>query len=63
MTKTADAVKRVLAGEKAYAVARDMGLSPSGLYVALSKERKKMAGICPCCGQPIPKQLQKTIDS
>jgi hypothetical protein len=60
MTKTADAVKRVLAGEKAYAVAKDMGLSPSGLYVALSKERKRAAGYCECCGQKLP---EKTIDT
>jgi hypothetical protein len=54
--KTKKAIEMVRSGEKPFAVARAMGISASGLYVALARERKREAGICECCGQKLPEK-------
>ena len=56
MTKTEQALVRIKAGEKPYAVAKEMGLSPNTLYVARARQKKRDAGFCECCGQKLPEQ-------
>ena len=60
LDKTKRAIERVENGEKPFAVARDIGMSASGLYVALARKRKLDAAVkCPCCGSMVePGQIK-----
>lgn len=50
-SKTQQAIELVDAGAKPYAAAREVGLSPNALYLALRKRRELVnAEPCPCCG-------------
>lgn len=50
-SKTMQAVRRALAGERVRDVARDLDLSESAVYAALKRERASER--CPCCGQVV----------
>ena len=55
-SKMQKALALVKGGENPYAAAKAAGLSSaSGLYRKLKIERDKEAGLCPHCGQPMPK--------
>lgn len=54
--KTKIALARIAAGEKPYAVAKDMNMSPNTLYVARARERIRSEGRCECCGQKLPEK-------
>ena len=56
-SKTKQALLLVAQGMKPFVAAKHVGLAPNALYVALKKEREKLeaSGICPHCGQPMPK--------
>ena len=56
--KTKQALARIDAGEKPFAVARDMGMSPNTLYVARAREKIRAEGRCECCGQPLPNKKE-----
>ena len=50
-SKTQQAIDLVDAGAKPYAAAREVGLAPNALYLALKKRREQQnAELCPCCG-------------
>lgn len=56
-SKTQQAIELVDAGAKPYAAAREVGLSPNALYLALKKRREAAAAgfaACPCCGTLVP---------
>lgn len=54
-SKTQQAIELVDAGAKPYAAAREVGLAPNALYLALKKRRESMnAKVCPCCGTVVP---------
>ena len=48
-SRTNQAVKRVLAGERVRDVARSLDLSESAVYTAVKREKEKQ--LCPCCKQ------------
>lgn len=54
-SKTQQAIELVDAGSKPFAAAREVGLSPNALYLAL-KKRREQQGVeaCPCCGTLVP---------
>lgn len=58
MSKTQEAIALVNQGMTPFAAAKQIGLSPNTLYVALKKQREKQ-GIeaCPCCGSLV--QVEK----
>lgn len=50
-SKTQRAIELVDAGTKPYAAAREVGLAPNALYLALKKRREQQnVEACPCCG-------------
>lgn len=54
-SKTQQAIELVDAGAKPYAAAREVGLAPNALYLALKKRREQQsAESCPCCGSLVP---------
>lgn len=54
-SKTQQALELVDAGAKPYAAAREVGLSPNALYLALKKRREQQNVLaCPCCGTLVP---------
>lgn len=54
ISKTQQAIALVDQGVKPFAAAREVGLSPNALYLALKKRREKMnLETCPCCGQVV----------
>lgn len=55
MSKTQEAIALVNQGMPPFAAAKQVGLSPNTLYVALKKQREKQ-GVesCPCCGSQVP---------
>ena len=53
--KTQQAIELVDAGAKPFTAAREVGLSPNALYLALKKRRDNLGmKPCPCCGTPVP---------
>ena len=54
MSKTKEAMALVDQGVAPFAAAKQVGMAPSTLYVALKKRREKEQGHCPCCGQKLP---------
>lgn len=56
MSKTQDALALVAGGMAPFAAAKQVGLSPNTLYVAIKREREKSASKvrCPCCGTLVP---------
>jgi transposase-like protein len=55
MSKTQEAIALVNQGMTPFAAAKQVGLSPNTLYVALRKLReKKGVEPCPCCGSMVP---------
>lgn len=67
MSKTKDALLLVDRGMRALEAARQVGLTPNALYVAIKRRRDQQAvGLerCPCCGTVVPKdQLENTRGS
>lgn len=56
-SKTQQAIELVDAGAKPYAAAREVGLSPNALYLALRKRRDLLSSaVCPCCGTMVPEE-------
>jgi len=54
-SKTQQAIELVDAGAKPFAAAREVGLAPNALYLALKKRREQQnAEPCPCCGTLVP---------
>lgn len=57
LTKTQRALALVDQGMKAYAAAREVGVAPNAVYLALKKRREAAAAgfvDCPCCGSMVP---------
>ncbi len=57
LTKTQRAVALVDQGMKAFAAAREVGVAPNAVYLALKKRREAAAAgfvDCPCCGTLVP---------
>ena len=54
-SKTQQAVALVKAGAKPIAAAKQVGIAPNAVYLALKREREKILklSVCPCCGQEI----------
>lgn len=61
MTDTEKALALVAGGMAAYRAAKQVGIAPATVYVALKKQRAQMAGLCPCCGQKLPLDKQKFL--
>lgn len=62
MSKTKDAIALVEQGMAPYAAAKQVGLTPNSLYVALKKRREQhAAGLvhCPCCDSLVPAERIK----
>lgn len=56
-TKTQRALALVDQGMKAFAAAREVGVAPNAVYLALKKRREAAAAgfaACPCCGTLVP---------
>jgi hypothetical protein len=54
-SKTQRAIELVEAGTKPYAAAREVGLAPNALYLALKRRRElQPVESCPCCGTLVP---------
>jgi hypothetical protein len=51
LSKTQIAVARVLAGEKAPTVGKELGISATAIYSAIKRRKDKT--LCPCCGQVV----------
>lgn len=56
MTKVAKALKYLLAHPEAtpYQAALHAKLPPTTLYARLKRDKAKVDGSCPCCGQKLP---------
>ena len=56
MSKTQDALKLMREkGLTPYAAAKEAGITPTTLYVAIKREEAKGAlATCPCCGSVVP---------
>ena len=62
MSKTQEAIALVESGATPFAAAKQVGIQPNTLYVALKRKREKeekAAGRarCPTCGQLVPNGL------
>lgn len=56
-TKTQRALALVDQGMKAFAAAREVGVAPNAVYLAIKKRRDATAAgfvDCPCCGTLVP---------
>lgn len=51
-SRTGQAVRRAMAGERVRDLARELDLSESAIYAAVKREREKR--FCPCCGSLVP---------
>lgn len=56
ISRTAQAVKRVQAGETVRSAARALGISEAAVYAQIKREQGKP--ICPCCGQIVREGYQ-----
>ena len=54
-SKTQQALALIDKGLNPHAAAVQVGLKSNTVYVALAARRRKGAGLCPHCGQPLPK--------
>ena len=59
-SKTQQALDLVRQGETPYAAARQAGISPSVVYVAIKRQQDKT--LCPCCGQVVREGFQINPD-
>lgn len=50
-SRTSQAVRRALDGERVRDLARELDLSESAIYAAVKREREKKT--CPCCGRVV----------
>lgn len=50
-SRTEKAIVMVDAGQAPYSAAKQLGINPSVVYVALKKRRLAAEGVCPKCGQ------------
>ena len=57
MSKTQEAMAMVDEGVPPYRAAREKGISPNTLYVALKRRREAAVpkDVCPCCGTLVEK--------
>ena len=53
MSKSIEAARRAIAGEKVRDLAAEYGLSTAAIYLA--KKREESREICPCCGSAVEK--------
>lgn len=51
ISRTAQAVRRVQAGETVRDVARDLNISAAAIYAQIKREQGRER--CPCCGQVV----------
>lgn len=51
-SRTSQAVRRAMAGERVRDLARELDLSESAVYAAVKRERDRQE--CPCCGSTVP---------
>jgi len=62
-SKTQQAIDLVGTGMAPFAAAREVGLTPNTLYLALKRQREKLQfEICPCCGSHVPaEKINKSV--